>query len=131
MDKLCREIGHSLGAHVAGNAGAFSKSGRLGRVTGLDPALPGVHMLTTEDNRLDPNDATFVDVVHSCGGILGFLQPLGHVDFYPNAGTAVQPGCCCVTEITGHSNEIPRSCIKVIYFKYTTTRSLQKIYSCT
>ncbi|KAG7213927.1 hypothetical protein KM043_003127 [Ampulex compressa] len=92
-------VGHSLGAHVAGNAGSSSGSGRLGRVTGLDPAMPGFHLLASEATRLDPGDATFVDVIHSCGGLLGFLQPLGHADFYPNAGTAVQPGCCCAPEI--------------------------------
>ncbi|KMQ95967.1 pancreatic triacylglycerol lipase [Lasius niger] len=56
-------------------------------------------MLASEKTRLDSTDAEFVDVIHSCGGVLGFLQPLGKTDFYPNAGTAVQPGCCCVPEI--------------------------------
>ncbi|XP_011871896.1 PREDICTED: pancreatic triacylglycerol lipase isoform X4 [Vollenhovia emeryi] len=92
-------IGHSLGAHVAGNAGGATSYGKLSRVTGLDPALPGFHMLASEKTRLDPTDAAFVDVIHSCGGVLGFLQPLGKADFYPNAGTAIQPGCCCVPEI--------------------------------
>ncbi|XP_051156085.1 inactive pancreatic lipase-related protein 1-like isoform X2 [Leptopilina boulardi] len=92
-------IGHSLGAHVAGNAGSAIKFGRISRVTGLDPALPGFHIFATEKERLDPSDANFVDVIHSCGGVLGFLQPLGHIDFYPNAGTAVQPGCCCIPEL--------------------------------
>jgi hypothetical protein len=90
-----------LGAHVAGNTGEHLRSGRLGRVTGLDPALPGFHLLTNDKGRLDSTDALFVDIIHSCGGVLGFLQPLGHVDFYPNAGVAIQPGCCCVPELIG------------------------------
>ncbi|XP_011307696.1 phospholipase A1-like [Fopius arisanus] len=93
-------IGHSLGAHVAGNAAASTTHGKLGRVTGLDPALPGFHVITSNDGKLDSSDADFVDVIHSCGGILGFLQPVGHADFYPNGGVAVQPGCCCLPEIT-------------------------------
>ncbi|XP_076629273.1 pancreatic triacylglycerol lipase [Colletes latitarsis] len=92
-------LGHSLGAHVAGNTGSSMTSGRLGRITGLDPALPGFHLLTTDKTRLDSTDALFVDIIHSCGGVLGFLQPLGSADFYPNAGTAVQPGCCCIPEV--------------------------------
>lgn len=81
--------------------GSSLTSGRLGRITGLDPALPGFHLLTTDKTRLDSTDALFVDIIHSCGGVLGFLQPLGSADFYPNAGTAVQPGCCCIPEVVG------------------------------
>ncbi|KZC09780.1 Pancreatic triacylglycerol lipase [Dufourea novaeangliae] len=92
-------LGHSLGAHVAGNTGSSVTSGHLGRITGLDPALPGFHLLTTDKTRLDSTDALFVDVIHSCGGVLGYLQPIGSVDFYPNGGTAIQPGCCCVAEV--------------------------------
>ncbi|XP_043498851.1 pancreatic triacylglycerol lipase-like [Polistes fuscatus] len=92
-------LGHSLGAHVAGNVGSAITSGKLGRITGFDPALPGFHLFASDKTRLDLTDATFVDVIHSCGGILGYLQPVGKVDFYPNAGTAVQPGCCCVPEV--------------------------------
>lgn len=94
--------GHSLGAHVAGNTGSLVTSGRLGRITGLDPALPGFHLLTSDKTRLDPTDAIFVDIIHSCGGVLGYLKPLGSVDFYPNGGTPIQPGCCCIPEIIGN-----------------------------
>ncbi|CAD6208484.1 GSCOCG00003496001-RA-CDS [Cotesia congregata] len=93
-------LGHSLGAHVAGNAASSIPSGKIARVTGLDPALPGFHAITPTSGRLDASDAEFVDIIHSCGGILGFLQPLGHADFYPNGGIAIQPGCCCMPEMT-------------------------------
>lgn len=86
---------------MAGNAGGAITAGKLSRVTGLDPAMPGFHIFTSEKTRLDSTDAVLVDVIHSCGGVLGFLQPLGKADFYPNAGTAIQPGCCCVPEIMG------------------------------
>lgn len=58
---------------------------------GLDPALP----LFSSDpvGRLDPTDAAFVDIIHTCAGYLGYSQPCGHVDFYPNGGTYRQPGC--------------------------------------
>ncbi|KAH0809912.1 hypothetical protein GEV33_012880 [Tenebrio molitor] len=87
-------IGFSLGAHVAGFAGA--ELGNLSRITGLDPAGP---LFESQDPRarLDQTDASFVDVIHSNGenlilGGLGSYQPMGHVDFYPNGGR-MQKGC--------------------------------------
>ncbi|XP_017755945.1 PREDICTED: pancreatic lipase-related protein 2-like [Eufriesea mexicana] len=111
-------LGHSLGAHVAGNTGSSISSGLLGRITGLDPALPGFHLLTSDKTRLDPTDAIFVDIIHSCGGILGYLQPLGSADFYPNAGTAIQPGCCCIPEVIGNMLFIYLVCVYVYMFIY-------------
>lgn len=87
-------IGHSLGSHIAGYAGERVKN--LGRITGLDPAGP-YYENTPPEVRLDPTDAVFVDVIHSDGTAnlllgLGLMQPLGHVDFYPNGGKD-QPKC--------------------------------------
>ncbi|XP_044017646.1 uncharacterized protein LOC122858662 isoform X1 [Aphidius gifuensis] len=87
-------IGFSLGAHVAGFAGA--ELGNVSRITGLDPAGP---LFESQDPRarLDETDAQFVDVIHSNGeqlilGGLGSWQPMGDVDFYPNGGR-MQTGC--------------------------------------
>ncbi|XP_058816211.1 pancreatic lipase-related protein 2-like [Topomyia yanbarensis] len=93
-------IGHSLGAHTSGFAGSFVRSGKVSRVTGLDPALPGFQD-QQPDKLLDPSDARFVDVIHTCAGMLGHDENLGHVDFYPNGGRAHQPGCGGMNDITG------------------------------
>lgn len=87
-------LGHSLGAHVAGYAGNYVP-GKLGRITGLDPAGPAFETpyLKDAEERLDSTDANFVDIIHTCAGSLGILRPIGHVDFYPNGGTFRQPGC--------------------------------------
>ncbi|XP_049303075.1 phospholipase A1 2 isoform X1 [Bactrocera dorsalis] len=108
-------IGHSLGAHIMGYAGSYTRH-RVGRITGklcrisnyaciyvvntyciyllgLDPARPAFEGNTGPENHLDATDADFVDVIHTCAGILGFKQPIGAVDFYPNGGGAFQPGC--------------------------------------
>jgi pimeloyl-ACP methyl ester carboxylesterase len=88
-------IGHSLGSHIAGYAGQ-RLNGALGRISGLDPAGPYFEN-TDPVVRLDSSDAQFVDVLHTDGAGtlklgLGLMQPLGHVDFYPNGGKD-QPGC--------------------------------------
>jgi hypothetical protein len=86
-------IGFSLGAHICGFAGKILlASKKLGRITGLDPALPLFHY-DRPDERLNIDDANFVDVIHTSGGFIGFDEPLGHADFYPNDGTSSQPGC--------------------------------------
>ena len=116
-------IGHSLGAHAAGYAGMFTidkSGGRVGRITGLgnkfhsfplftvdfnktstDPALPAFQDAEKTHQNLDPSDAEFVDVVHTCAGILGHNKNLGHADFYPNKGKAAQPGCDFISDFIG------------------------------
>ncbi|XP_032619511.1 lipase member H isoform X2 [Chelonoidis abingdonii] len=56
-------IGISLGAHISGFVGQMY-NGKLGRITGLDPAGPLFNGKPPEE-RLDPTDAQFVDVIHS------------------------------------------------------------------
>ncbi|XP_025931317.1 lipase member H isoform X4 [Apteryx rowi] len=83
-------IGVSLGAHISGFVGQMYE-GKLGRITGLDPAGP-LYRGKLPSERLDPTDAQFVDVIHSDTDGLGYREALGHIDFYPNGGTD-QPGC--------------------------------------
>ncbi|KAL7732877.1 hypothetical protein ACLKA6_006003 [Drosophila palustris] len=83
-------VGHSLGAHIAGRIGAYF-NGTLGRITGLDPALP--LFTPRSDDSLQANAARFVDVIHTDYPVFGDRTPRGTVDFYPNFGRAPQPGC--------------------------------------
>ncbi|KAH1167986.1 hypothetical protein KIL84_003469 [Mauremys mutica] len=87
-------IGHSLGAHAAGDAGRRIRG--IKRITGLDPAGPFFEG-TPPKVRLDPTDARFVDVIHSNAARFptvgfGMVNTTGHLDFYPNGGS-IMPGC--------------------------------------
>jgi len=117
-------IGHSLGGQMLGTLGRAyewwsqeltgwtGQGGKIGRLTGLDPAGPGFvdGDITADprlhDARLDKNAATFVDIIHSNAGSspvllnlknplkmrLGDYGPHGHLDFYPDGGD-LQKGC--------------------------------------
>jgi len=91
-------VGHSLGAHISGLAANYIP-GTIDRITGLDPAGPGFR--AGPEHSLNVKHAAFVDVIHTCGNVFGFHDPLGHVDFYPNGGTCFQPGCAIKDLTTG------------------------------
>ncbi|KAF7275203.1 hypothetical protein GWI33_012085, partial [Rhynchophorus ferrugineus] len=84
--------GLSLGAQMAGVCGQNVKSGRVRRITGLDPAGP-LFNKWPKSLKLDASDAEFVDIIHSDAGIFGYPRQIGHADFWPNRGLAPQPGC--------------------------------------
>ncbi|XP_031349709.1 pancreatic lipase-related protein 2-like isoform X2 [Photinus pyralis] len=94
-------VGFSLGAHVAGCASEVLKSNGLmiGRITGLDAASPLFrnNHVRAKSKKLDRSDALLVDAVHTDSSPFftdgfGLLEPIGHVDFFPNGGFE-QPGC--------------------------------------
>ncbi|TMW49842.1 hypothetical protein DOY81_005082 [Sarcophaga bullata] len=84
-------IGFSLGAqlsnYIAKNLGTF----QLPRITGLDPAMP-LFVTASENDKLDPTDAVYVDIIHTNAMVQGKLERCGHADFYMNGGI-IQPGC--------------------------------------
>ena len=45
------------------------------------------------NRKLSTQSARYVEVIHTEGGCLGTMEPLGHADFYPNGGKD-QPGKC-------------------------------------
>ncbi|KAF6211246.1 hypothetical protein GE061_014363 [Apolygus lucorum] len=91
-------IGHSLGAHIAGITGHMLNSEddegepKLGRITGLDPALP-LFYTTRPPWRISDTSADVVDVIHTSSYGLGIHYRAGTVDFFVNGVTITQPGC--------------------------------------
>ncbi|KAG5864683.1 hypothetical protein JTB14_009873 [Gonioctena quinquepunctata] len=76
-------VGHSLGAHIGGRAGA-DLEGQIGVIVGLDPAGP-MFLQDITGNRLASSNAKFVQVIHT-SGLFGYQNQLGHADYYPNGG---------------------------------------------
>lgn len=50
-------------------------------------------LVKSSNDRLHKSDAAYVDIIHTCAGILGIRGSIGHADFYPNGGFR-QSGCC-------------------------------------
>lgn len=90
-------VGHSLGAQMAGLIGrhAYRKSEgetKIARITGLDPAFPAFYP-SIAAKPINKNDAIFVDIIHTDAWIYGAPKSTGTVDFWPNGGSTLQPGC--------------------------------------
>lgn len=76
---------------MVGLAGKALTRGKVEVVLALDPAGP-LFSINSPDARVAPTDGVYVEVIHTNGGNLGFLEPIGQADFYPNNGRS-QPGC--------------------------------------
>lgn len=109
-------IGHSFGAHVAGFTAKQLMNGMVSAIMGLDPAGPLFDLLNPNE-RLDLSDAKYVEIIHTDSTGIGFPQPIGHVDHYPNYGSN-QPGCS--TTICNHVRAID-------YFADSITRKIESI----
>lgn len=71
-------------------------------ILGLDPAMP-FFCKNDKSGRLDPSDAQYVQVVHTCAGFLGVNYDMGHADYYANDGR-FQPGC--YLDLVGNDNNL-------------------------
>ncbi|XP_063604446.1 hepatic triacylglycerol lipase-like [Penaeus indicus] len=82
-------IGFSLGGRISGIIGDRVKSGKIGRITGLDASYPWAQSPSSSE-FLDASDAKLV--VNMRTSPVGSRSPPGHIDFYPHDGL-LQPGC--------------------------------------
>ncbi|CAH0588074.1 unnamed protein product [Chrysodeixis includens] len=92
-------VGFGLGAHLVGNAGR-ELNGKVARITGLDPSGP---LFNFNSNRISPDDAIYVEAIHTDGDTiegLGIGSDVGNANFYVNGGNS-QPGC--LTQICNHN----------------------------
>ncbi|CAL7944355.1 unnamed protein product [Xylocopa violacea] len=86
-------VGHSLGAHVAGNIGRNLKTINLTRITGLDPAGP---LFYPSSCHITATDAKTVVAIHTDGRLYGTLSQTGSIDFFPNSDRPLQRGCSAI-----------------------------------
>ncbi|XP_073451922.1 pancreatic lipase-related protein 2-like [Aquarana catesbeiana] len=110
-------IGHSLGAHVVGEAGRRKRGIR--RASGLDAAGPYFEN-TPPEVRLDPTDAICVDAIHTDGPAdefhlgFGIQQTVGNVDHYVNGGKN-NPGCEKITFLLENIDNIVEGVYETIF----------------
>ena len=101
-DTYC--IGYSLGSHLCGFFGKVLKEMAkkeyfLKKIVALDPAGP-IFEYPEQDStmRLNKNDATMVEVIHTNYYNWGYENSLGDLDFYINGGSS-QPWCSTYGDI--------------------------------
>jgi pimeloyl-ACP methyl ester carboxylesterase len=103
-------VGHSLGGQCIGLVSRHLKALSdnrhiIPRLFALDPAAPGfesgnffsqIYNLITfqsvEFSMISPDDAKYVQIIHTNAGKYGIEASRGHVDFFPNSGEH-QSGC--------------------------------------
>lgn len=93
-------IGHSLGGQIAGLTGKAvtqRTNQKIQVIMALDPAGP-LFSIANPDERVASTDGVYVEVIHTNLGRLGFNEPIGQADFFPNFGV-IMPGC--ESDITG------------------------------
>ncbi|XP_044732369.1 phospholipase A1 member A-like [Chrysoperla carnea] len=83
-------VGHSLGAHIAGTVGRYTKT-KISKIIGLDPAGPLFDQGFAIP--LATGNAQYVIEIITDGGIYGTNSPGGDINFFPNYGRRIQPGC--------------------------------------
>lgn len=101
-------IGFSLGAQTAGMISNYVKTGKLPRITGLDPAKP-LFTFAPSEHKLSKDKADFVDVIHTDILARGVLRSAGHTDFYVNGGIE-QPGCSLQTNTSKFISQAAARC---------------------
>lgn len=74
-----------MGGHIAGLTGKRVSRGRLQSVVAMDPAGP-LFSMRSPTERVAHTDAVYVESIYTDQGGLGFDEPLGHANFYPNWG---------------------------------------------
>lgn len=65
---------------------------KIKRITGLDPTLAAFYDNSLNE-PLSAKHAEFVDIIHTDAGIMGQGISSGSIDFWPNNGNSLQPGC--------------------------------------
>lgn len=83
------QIGHSMGAHVAGFASKKAR-GRVNSIVGLDAANVGD--ILDPRTRLDASDAEYVQIIQTEIFFIAMPAPIAHANFYPGGGM-FQPYC--------------------------------------
>ena len=148
-------MGHSLGAHVSGFAGAKYKEltgNELNRIAGLDPAGPNFETRETGNfttvisrgvftrlpvlepvppsDRLDPDDAKRVVVLHTSKA-LGHDDAIGDFDIFVNWNDPFQPGKSSFVDNHGYANELYTELIKRKNFPQKDGKKLdlERLYS--
>ena len=57
------------------------------------------------DSRISTKSGGNVEIIHTNGDSYGFMDPIGHIDFYPNGGSS-QVGCNLFGDVCSHARAV-------------------------
>lgn len=88
----------------------------------MDPAGP---LWGSRSERVIPTDGRYVEIIHTNTGLLGYTDPCGDADFYPNGGTGM-PGCLLNSCDHSRSYEYMAASVKYNHFPSNECATLRE-----
>lgn len=118
-----------MGGQVSGFTAKTVKTStghKIGRITALDPSGRSYNDKPPEE-RLNPEDAEVVAVIHTDTVKIGFNDSCGTVDLFVNGKVYPQPGCPDDIDLIEFGKCEILKCSQTVIFSFSVLQPLQSL----